>query len=342
MDRKAAKHDEATNHRSALESMGKDGWRRDRASVIEVCASRSVTWPHPVRVQRSPRSSVRFGNDAFTRQDLHDLTFSSSPSPGRFPQQYVSALHLPESHSSKATASKYLAFWTFVLHMLPAQSCSEQWSSIHDFTKPQLGQESSQLHMELEHTCRYNREAKRSCKLIREKLHRLNTSVIVVLFSEVAIMRLISCTSLPSRAGYKQDASSTGTLASALRLVYMARPIVRQGCERRPVLPLLRRINLLEVEATQQCGCSLVNLKLCNVSALTRVVACAKLEEPSVFDRSQGLSTYSNKVLLNIFGTGTHPAIRVVHISIFTEQLATVMYDAWVDAELYLSKCQGS
>jgi hypothetical protein len=43
MDRKAAKHDEATNHLSAFESMGKGGWRRDRASVIEVRASRSVT-----------------------------------------------------------------------------------------------------------------------------------------------------------------------------------------------------------------------------------------------------------------------------------------------------------
>jgi hypothetical protein len=50
MDRQAAKHDEAANHRSALESMGKGGWRRDRAGVIEVRASRSVTWPHPERV----------------------------------------------------------------------------------------------------------------------------------------------------------------------------------------------------------------------------------------------------------------------------------------------------
>jgi hypothetical protein len=75
MDRKAAKYDEVTNHRSALESMGKGGWRRDRASVIEVRASRSVTWLHLVRVQRSPSSSVRFGNDAFTRQDLLQLDF---------------------------------------------------------------------------------------------------------------------------------------------------------------------------------------------------------------------------------------------------------------------------
>lgn len=62
MDREAAKHDEATNHRSALESMGNGGWRRDRASVIEVRASRSVTWP--ANLGRSRNSSIPFRNNA--------------------------------------------------------------------------------------------------------------------------------------------------------------------------------------------------------------------------------------------------------------------------------------
>ena len=47
MDRQAAKHGEAANHRSVFKSMGKGGWRRDRAGVIKVRASRSVTRPHP-------------------------------------------------------------------------------------------------------------------------------------------------------------------------------------------------------------------------------------------------------------------------------------------------------
>lgn len=50
MGRQAAKHDEAANHRSAFESMGNGGWRRDRTSVIEVRANRAFTWPHPERV----------------------------------------------------------------------------------------------------------------------------------------------------------------------------------------------------------------------------------------------------------------------------------------------------
>ena len=102
----------------------------------------------------------------------------------------------------------------------------------------------------------------------------------------------------------------------------------------------MRWVDLLEVEVTQQCGCSLVNLKLRDVPALTRIVACTELEEESVFDRSQCLFTYSDEVPLNIFGTRTQPAIWVVHIRVLAEQLATVMYDARIDAELCLSKRQ--
>ena len=49
----AASYDDAANHRSVFKSMGKDGWRRDRASVI-VRTTRSVICRHPVNACRSP------------------------------------------------------------------------------------------------------------------------------------------------------------------------------------------------------------------------------------------------------------------------------------------------
>lgn len=76
----AAKHDETANHRSALESMGKDGWRRDRASVIEVRASRSVIQHRcsPIWALHADRRAWAscFGSNAFSRLNCVEISAS--------------------------------------------------------------------------------------------------------------------------------------------------------------------------------------------------------------------------------------------------------------------------
>lgn len=46
--------------------------------------------------------------------------------------------------------------------------------------------------------------------------------------------------------------------------------------------------------------------------------------------------TYRDKVLFNLFGLRAHPAVWVVCVRILAEQVAAVVDDAGVDAELYL------
>lgn len=96
---------------------------------------------------------------------------------------------------------------------------------------------------------------------------------------------------------------------------------------------------MLKVKVSQKRCRGLVNLELRNVTTLTRVVSRTKLERKVSTSRTVGVTwqvTHRDKVFFDLFGLRAHPAVWVVCVRIVAEQVAAVVDDAGVDAELYL------